>query len=53
MEISYDEIENYTYSLNQLTVYGANDKVLFFVADMRVGLSSLIKEFETRQIKKR
>ena len=53
MEISYDEIENYTYSFNQLTVYGANDKVLFFVADMRVGLSSLIKEFETRQIKKR
>ena len=53
MEISYDEIENYTYSFNQLTVYGSNDKVLFFVADMRVGLSSLIKEFETRQIKKR
>ena len=52
-EISYDEIESYTYSLNQLTVYGTNDKVLFFVADMRVGLASLIKEFETRQIKKR
>ena len=52
-EISYDEIDSYTYSSNQLTVYGANDKVLFFVADMRVGLVSLIKEFETRQIKKR
>ena len=52
-EISYDEIDSYTYSFNQLTVYGTNDKVLFFVADMRVGLASLIKEFETRQIKKR
>ena len=52
-EISYDEIDSYTYSFNQLTVYGTNDKVLFFVADMRVGLASLIKEFETRRIKKR
>ena len=52
-EISYDEIDSYTYSFNQLTVYGTNDKVLFSVADMRVGLASLIKEFETRQIKKR
>jgi hypothetical protein len=52
-EILYDEIDSYKYSFNQLTVYGANDKVLFFVADTRVGLASLIKEFEARRIKKR
>ena len=53
VEISYDEIDSYTYSFNQLVVFGADDKRLFLVGDMRVGLESLIKEFEARRIKKR
>ena len=45
-EIKFSDISHFTYSLNQLTVYGKDNSILFFVGDMRIGLNDIIKSLE-------
>ena len=44
--VKYEEIKKYKYSFNQLTVYDKSEKIIFFIADNRVGIKSIIKELE-------
>jgi hypothetical protein len=48
--IKFYQISSYSFSFNQLIVFGKDDKILFFVGDLRVGLKSLINELEYHSI---
>ena len=48
--IKFYQISSYSFSFNQLIVFGKDDKTLFFVGDLRVGLKSLIIELEYHSI---
>lgn len=50
-EIKFSDISHFTYSLNQLTVYGKDNSILFFVGDMRIGLNDIIKSLEEHGVK--
>ena len=50
-EIKFSDISHFTYSLNQLTVYGEDNSILFFVGDMRIGLNDIIKSLEEHGVK--
>jgi len=43
-EIYYSEILKYKYEFNQIMVLDKNNKVLFFVADSRIGIKSIVNE---------
>ena len=51
--IKFSELSSYSYSFNQLTVFNKNDEPVIFVADMRIGLKSLITELEYHGIFKK
>ena len=51
--IKFNEIVYYSFSFNQLIVYGQNDVILFFIGDLRVGIKSLVNELEHHRIKKK
>ena len=51
--VRYEQMVSYTYSFEQLTVYGENDQKLFFIADNRVGLQAILDELEARGVPKR
>ena len=51
--IKFNELSSYSYSFNQLTVFDKSDKPVIFVADMRIGLKSLISELEYHGIHKK
>ena len=44
--VKYEEMKKYKYSFNQLTVYDKSEKIIFLIADNRVGIKSIIKELE-------
>ena len=48
--IKFYQISSYSFSFNQLIVFGKDGKTLFFVGDLRVGLKSLINELEHHAI---
>ena len=48
--IKFYQISSYSFSFNQLIVFGKDCKTLFFVGDLRVGLKSLINELEYHSI---
>ena len=52
-EINFSDISHFTYSLNQLTVYGNDNSILFFVGDMRIGLNDIVKSLEVHGIAKK
>jgi len=51
-EIKFSDISHFTYSLNQLTVYGEDNSILFFVGDMRIGLNDIIKSLEEHGVRR-
>ncbi len=52
-EIKFSDISHFTHSLNQLTVYGKDNSILFFVGDMRIGINDIIKSLEEHGVQQR
>ncbi len=50
--VKYSEMASYHYSLNQLTVYDNQHKMIFGVYDNRVGIKSLIDQLNSKGIPK-
>lgn len=48
--VRYDQMAYYSYSFDKLTIYAEDNKLLLFVGDNRIGLQSLIKYLERRNI---
>ena len=51
--IKFSELSSYSYSFNQLNIFNKNDEPVIFVADMRIGLKTLITELEYHGIFKK
>ena len=48
--VSYNQMSNYSFSYNQLSVYDKTDKLLFFVGDMRIGVTSIVNALENHGV---
>ena len=48
--VSYNQMSNYSFSYNQLSVFDKNDKLLFFVGDMRIGVKSIVNALENHGV---
>ena len=48
--IPYTDMRSFSYSNNQIVVYDQSDKIIFYVADNRVGIKSIMEQLKQHDI---